>query len=70
MTQAKTYELLHCDETSPLHTGRGKNYAVIFRGARIGHLSIHAGGFREWTFIAGARRPSASTQRRLAQSAC
>jgi hypothetical protein len=63
------YEITAADATSPYHSGKGRSYVVTYRGRLIGHLDIHASGYRDWQFNAGAGPvPSATTQQRLLKS--
>lgn len=62
------YKLERIDETSPLYTGVRRCYEVTCRGQYVGQLSIHADGYRDWSYIPGCPRPSASTQQRLLKS--
>ena len=64
----RDFALDRCDETSPYHTGKGRHYVVTFRGRLIGHLDVHTSGYLDWSFTAGQKMPSQSTQRRLVAS--
>ena len=44
-------------------------YRVLYHGRLIGALDLHASGYCDWSFVAGGRLPSRSTQARLAAEA-